>query len=96
MTENVAVELIKMAVELGAVVTAYLKLRSKMGHEHEQTRSQLDANTEINRFQIAASNNFNQKIEKLQSQTTLIAREVHAVREDVKKLSEGTGIAIGD
>lgn len=109
MDSAVAIAVITAVVNVSGLVASHLGLRAKLdrqqGDRHAGTariEQKLDQVKGINETQIVASNNFNQKFAKLETQANRIERDVivlhgklNRVVDDVKTLADGTGIAVG-
>lgn len=101
------VELFKF---LGIVATvgipnlvAYAKLQRKLDDQHTRVDEKLDHSISKNEMQIHASNNFNTKLEKLTAtaqhqahQLDRVGVKLDRLDRDIRTLSEGTGITIGN
>ncbi len=87
-------ELGLIVVGLAGPAFGYFAALRKLDGQHKEIVEKIDQTQNMNQYQINASNNFNTKLEKLQQQCALLARQHNEMLRQIRYLVLKTGIEI--
>lgn len=103
MSDLVAVAIVNGIFSILASTLTYLGVRhrvdkqgAEVGEKLDQAAAKVDETRDVNLVQIATSNNFNQKLEKIHQGQQFLIRRVESLDRDIKVISAKTGIPLND